>query len=93
MVSVDESKAQAVRILRSDGYEIDEYGETILASKYCERKPGGAMCLLLEVNPPYNRCRPWGGMQYSSEDILGKLVRDLNATLKSMKTSNMDAQL
>jgi hypothetical protein len=90
MNSLDEGKAKAVHILKSNGYEIDEHGETLLASMYCDREPGGAMCLLLEVKPPYNKCRPWGGIPYSSEDIIGKLVNSLNEKLNSMKTSSLD---
>jgi hypothetical protein len=90
MDPVSEDRDNAVQILMSDGYEIDEHDGTILASKYCEREPGSVMCLLIEVNPPYDKVRPWGGVSYSSEDNLGKLINILNDNLKSMRTSSLN---
>jgi hypothetical protein len=88
MKPLDENRDKAVQFLTSDGYQIDEYEGTILASKYCEREPGSVMCLLIEVNPPYNQIKPWGGISYSSDDNLGKLINLLNENLKSMRTSS-----
>ena len=88
MDSVDENRIKAVQVLVSDGYEIHEHGGTILASKYCEREPGSVMCLLIELNPPYMKARPWGGVSYSSEDAIGKLISIINEDLRSIKMSS-----
>ena len=88
MNSVDENRIKAVQVLVSDGYEIHEHGGTILASKYCKREPGSVMCLLLELNPPYMKVRPWGGVSYSSDDAIGKLINTINEDLRPIKMSS-----
>jgi len=37
MNDIDENKKKALQVLKSHEYEIDEFEETILGSKYCER--------------------------------------------------------
>jgi hypothetical protein len=82
MNDIDENKKKALQVLKSHEYEIDEFEETILGSKYCERDKGGVMCLLIEVTPLYNEIRVWG--EYASYHIdsnLSKLISALNKDL------------
>jgi hypothetical protein len=82
---VDENRKGAVQVLNSHEYEINEFGGTILASKYCERGSGGVMCLLIEATPPYDEFRAWGDFEADSTDSnLGKLLSVLNENLSKL---------
>ena len=91
MNSFDEDRAKATQVLKLDGYDVIEYGGSLLASKYCERTPGSVMCLLLEVNPPYDTAIPWGGTKYSYEDSLGQLIKLVNTNLRKSRKSHLNS--
>jgi hypothetical protein len=82
MNKIDENKRKVLQLLNSQKYEIDEVEGIILASKYCQRKTGGVICLLLESVPPFDKFQEWGTRSmHPQESDIGGMVSALNNQL------------
>jgi len=79
MNHIDENRRKVLQVLNTQQYEIDEVEGIILASKYCQVKTGGTICLLVESPPPFDKFTEWGASTlHPQESDIGGLVSALN---------------